>query len=108
LRIAGRLSGAFKASGSAADVPNVADFAAASPQTVTVATTFDLEFSASAGKTWTAELPQNNGAFWSGLEFPSATAGFVVCSTVNSAQQEVGTVYRTTNSGKSWSALSLP
>jgi photosystem II stability/assembly factor-like uncharacterized protein len=75
---------------------------------VTVATTFDLEVSANAGKTWTAKLPQNNGAFWSDLEFPSATTGFVVCSTVNNALHEVGAVYRTTNSGKSWSALSLP
>jgi photosystem II stability/assembly factor-like uncharacterized protein len=108
LRIAGRLGGAFNASGSAVDVPSVEGFAAASPRTVTVATTFDLEVSANAGKTWTAELPQNNGAFWSDLEFPSATTGFVVCSTVNNALHEVGAVYRTTDSGKSWSALSLP
>jgi photosystem II stability/assembly factor-like uncharacterized protein len=108
LRIAGRLGGAFNASGPAVDVPSVEGFAAVSPRTVTVATTFDLEVSANAGKTWTAKLPQNNGAFWSDLEFPSATTGFVVCSTVNNALHEVGAVYRTTNSGKSWSALSLP
>lgn len=106
--IAGRLGGTFKASGAAVDIPNVQDFAAASAQAMTVATEGWLLITANAGKTWTVELSQGNGAFWNDLAFPSATAGFVACSTVSNAGKETDTIYRTTNDGKSWSALSLP
>lgn len=108
LRIAGRLGGAFRTSGPAIDVPNPEDFAAASAKAMTFATEGNLGVTANAGKTWTVKLSQPNGAFWYDLAFPSTTTGFVVCSTVNNKLKIVNTVYRTTNSGQSWTALSLP
>jgi photosystem II stability/assembly factor-like uncharacterized protein len=60
------------------------------------------------GQTWTAELLQPNGAAWQDLAFPSSTVGAVVNNTVNNALQLVDTVYRTTDAGRSWHALSLP
>jgi len=108
LRIAGRLGGPFAASGPAVDMANVADFAASSASSMTIATEGYLAVTANAGKTWTIKLTQDNGAFFSDLAFPTATTGFVVCSTVNNALKIVNTVYRTTSAGKSWSGLSLP
>ena len=108
LSLAAHLGEQFSASGPAFDLPNEAAFAAATPQAATVATEGNLMVTANAGKTWKAELPQANGAFWSDLSFPSATTGYVVCSTVNNSLKVVNTVYRTTNSGKTWSGLSLP
>jgi hypothetical protein len=87
--------------------PNDQGFAAASASDMTVATTFDLAVTRDAGRTWTAEIPQNNGAFWSDLSFSTATTGTVVCSTVNDKLDVVATVYRTTNAGRTWTALKL-
>jgi len=108
LQTAPSLGGTFTASGAAFTLPNPQGFAAASPQAATVATEGDLTVTADAGTTWAAELPQANGAFWTSLSFLNATTGFVVCSTVNNSLQEVDTVYRTTDAGTTWSALSLP
>ncbi|MGH3167027.1 MAG: hypothetical protein ACRDN0_14210 [Trebonia sp.] len=108
LAIAPRLGGKFTASGTRTDIPNFSDFAAASAQAMTAATEAGLTVTTSAGKTWAAVQTQPNGAFWSDLSFPTATTGFVVCSTVDNSLKEVDTVYRTTNSGKTWSAVPLP
>jgi hypothetical protein len=106
--VAPRLGGTFSPSGPQFVSANEQDFTTASAQDLTVATTFDLEVTFNVGKTWTSELGQNNGAFWTDLSFQSATTGVVVCSTVNNAGKEVATVYRTTNAGHTWQALSLP
>jgi hypothetical protein len=55
-----------------------------------------------------SELTPANGAFWTDLAFPTSAVGYVVCSTVNNASTFVFTVYRTTNSGKSWGSVPLP
>lgn len=107
LGIAGRLGGTFHPSGSATVLANVQDFAAASVDAATAATEGGMIVTANAGETWKSELTEPNGAFCSDLAFPGPTTGFVVCTTVNNAGKEIGTVYRTTNSGKSWNSLSL-
>jgi hypothetical protein len=103
-----RLGGAFRASGPVSDSPNILGFAAASARDLAVATIFDLQVTRNAGQTWTAELVQNNGAIWSDLSFSTATTGTVVCSTVDNEGNEVSTVYRTTNAGRTWGAVKLP
>jgi photosystem II stability/assembly factor-like uncharacterized protein len=108
LQVAAGLGEKFTTSGTHIDIPNMSGFAAASPEAVTAATVGNLSVSANAGTTWTAELPQDNGASWNDLSFPTTTTGFVVCSTVNNSLKEVNTLYRTTNAGKSWSAVPLP
>jgi photosystem II stability/assembly factor-like uncharacterized protein len=108
LSIAAHLGGKFSASGEVFDPPNVQTFAAASSQAATAATQGNLAVTTNAGKTWTPELPQSNGAFYSDLSFPGATTGFIVCSTVNNSLVEVDTVYRTADSGRTWTALTLP
>jgi photosystem II stability/assembly factor-like uncharacterized protein len=55
-----------------------------------------------------ATLTQPNGASWRDLSFPSGTTGVVVCATTNNALEQVNTVYRTTNAGRTWHPLSLP
>jgi hypothetical protein len=107
VRIATRLGGAFRSSGPVTDSPNDLGFAAASASDLTVATAFDLSVTRDAGRTWSAQIPQNNGAFWSDLSFTTATTGTVVCSTVNNKGDLVFTVYRTTNGGRGWQALRL-
>jgi len=108
LSIAPRLGGAFAASGPVFDLPNPLEFAAASAQDMTVATGGDIMVTSNAGKSWTAQLAQPNGAFWNDLAFPTATTGVIVCSTLNNSSKFVGTVYRTTNAGRTWKALTLP
>jgi photosystem II stability/assembly factor-like uncharacterized protein len=83
-------------------------FAAASDRDMTIASAAGLDVTFDGGRTWTAELPQPNGASWQDLAFPGSTVGVVVNNTVNDALQLVGTVYRTTDGGRSWHALSLP
>jgi len=106
--VAAKLGAAFKSSGPVYDSSNTQGFATASAQDMTFETTFALYVSFNAGKTWTPENPQNNGATFPALSYPSATTGFVVCNTYNNASQEVDTLYRTTNSGRAWRAVPLP
>lgn len=106
--IATRLGTAFHASGPVFTSPNGQDFAAASAQDLTVATAFNLGITFNAGKTWASKLVQPNGAFWTDLAFQNATTGVVDCGTVNNALKEIATVYRTTDAGRTWHALSLP
>jgi photosystem II stability/assembly factor-like uncharacterized protein len=75
---------------------------------MTVATIFTLAVTVNADRTWAATLTQPNGAVWSDLSFPSATTGAVVCATTNDANQQVATVYRTTDTGRTWHPLTLP
>lgn len=106
--IAAKLGGAFKSSGPVFDSNNTLGFATATPQDMTLVTTFALYVSLNAGKTWTAKIPQDNGATFPDLTFPSATTGYVVCNTYNSQLKEVDTLYRTTNDGRGWRAVALP
>lgn len=105
---AARLGGTFRPSGPVFVSPDQQEFAAASAQAMTVATAFTLTVTGTAGRTWTATLTQPNGASWRDLSFPSATTGVVVCTTTTNALQQVTTVYRTTNAGRTWHPLSLP
>jgi hypothetical protein len=103
------LGGRFSPSGPAVFTWwNQQAFAAASDRDMTVASVAGLDVTFDGGQTWTAELPQPNGASWQDLAFPSSTVGVVVNNTVNDALQLVGTVYQTTDAGRSWHALSLP
>jgi photosystem II stability/assembly factor-like uncharacterized protein len=88
--------------------PNAQGFAAASDRDMTVASAFYLSVTFDAGRTWTTKLPPANGAFWTDLAFASPTTGAVVVNTVDDSGNLVGTVYRTTNAGRTWHALSLP
>jgi hypothetical protein len=106
--IAPRLGGAFHASGPVTTSPNTQQFAAATVRDMTIATIFDLGVTHNAGQTWTAELGQNNGAYWTDLSFSNATTGTIVCNTVNNAGDVVFTVYRTTDAARTWHALSIP
>jgi hypothetical protein len=106
--IAAKLGGAFKPSGPVLDSSNTLGFATASATDLTIVTGFALYVTLNAGQTWTPEIPQNNGAIFAGLSYPSATTGYVVCNTYNNASKEVDTLYRTTNSGRVWHALALP
>jgi hypothetical protein len=106
--IAPKLGAAFKSSGPVFDSSNTLDFAAATASAMTLVTTFAPYSSLNAGKTWAARIPQNNGAGWYGLTFPSATTGYVVCNTYNNELKPVDTLYRTANDGRSWQAIRLP
>jgi hypothetical protein len=103
-----RLGGRFSASSPVFDWWNQLGFAAASDQDMMIASTAGLDVTTDGGQAWTAELTQPNGATWQDLAFPSRSVGVVVNNTVNNASQQVGTVYRTTDAGRSWNALSLP
>lgn len=106
--IAPRLGGQFKASGKVLTSPNEQGFAAATDQDLVLSGTFTLNLTSNAGRTWAPRLPQNNGASWPDLAFPSSSVGTVVAVTVNNSLKTVGTVYRTTNGGQAWHALVLP
>lgn len=97
-----RLGGRFSASSPVFVWWNQQDFAAASDLDMTIASAAGLDVTFDGGQTWTAELLQPNGATWQDLAFPSSTVGVVVNNTVNDALQLVGTVYRTTDAGRSW------
>lgn len=103
-----RLGGVFKAVSPVFVWFNQQAFAAASDRDMTIASAAGLDVTFNGGQTWTTELLQPNGASWQDLAFPSRTVGVVVNNTVNDALQLVGTVYRTTDAGRSWNALSLP
>jgi hypothetical protein len=105
--IAPHLGGPFGPSGPVFTSPNQQRFAAASATTMTIATAFDLEVTFDAGKTWTPLLAQPSGAFWTDLSFPGRTTGVVVCDTIDNAGNQIGTVYRTTDAGHTWTALSV-
>ena len=106
--VAAKLGAAFKPSGPVFDSSNTQGFATASTQDMTLVTTFALYVTFNAGKTWTPEIPQNNGATFPDLWYPSFTTGYVVCNTYNNAGQEVDTLYRTTDAGRVWRAVPLP
>jgi len=106
--IAAKLGGAFKPSGPVFDSGNTEGFVTDSTTDMTIVTTFVLYLSFNAGKTWTPEIPQNNGAIFADLYYPSAATGYVVCNTYNNALEEVDTLYRTTDGGRAWRAVPLP
>jgi len=106
--VAAKLGGAFEPSGPVFDSGNTEGFVTDSTQDMTIVTTFVLYVTFNAGKTWTPEIPQNNGAIFAGLWYPSYTTGYVVCNTYNNALQEVDTLYRTTDGGRAWRAVPLP
>jgi photosystem II stability/assembly factor-like uncharacterized protein len=105
---AAQLGGTFRPSGPVFVTPDQEQFAAASAHAMTVATIFTLAVTVNTGRTWAAALTRGNGAVWSDLSFPSATTGIVVCATTNNANQQVATVYRTTDTGRTWHPVTLP
>jgi hypothetical protein len=105
---AARLGGIFRPSGPVFVSANQEEFAAASAQAMTVATTHTLTVTGNVGQTWADTLTAPTGASWRDLSFPSATTGVVVGTTTNNALQLVNTVYRTTNAGRTWQPLPLP
>jgi photosystem II stability/assembly factor-like uncharacterized protein len=106
--IAAKLGGAFAPSGPVTVTNNTEGFVTDSTTDMTFETTFALYVTLNAGKTWTAEIPQNNGATFADLWYPSFSTGYVVCNTVNNASQEVDTLYKTTDGGRAWRAVALP
>jgi hypothetical protein len=106
--VAAKPGAAFKPSGPVFDSSNTEGFATASTEDMTLVTTFALYVTFNAGKTWTPEIPQNNGAIFQDLWYPSFTTGYVVCNTYNNAGKEVDTLYRTTDAGRAWRAVPLP
>jgi photosystem II stability/assembly factor-like uncharacterized protein len=106
--IAAKLGAAFNPSAPVFDSNNTQGFATASTEDMTLETDFVLYVTFNAGKTWTPEIPQNNGATFTSLWYPSFTTGYVVCNTYNNAGHEVDTLYRTTNAGRTWRAVPLP
>jgi hypothetical protein len=106
--IAPHLGGTFAPSGPVFSSPNQQRFAAASSTAMTIATAFDLSVTFDAGRTWTSELGQPNGAFWNDLAFPGPDTGVVVGDTVDNSGHQTGAVYRTTDAGHTWHPLSLP
>ena len=106
--IGARLGGQFKPAGKVLTSSNEQGFAAASDKDMVMSTTFPLYVTSNAGQSWTPKLPQQNGATWSDLAFQSSTTGVADTLTVNNSLKFVGTVYRTTNGGRTWRALVLP
>jgi hypothetical protein len=106
--IAPRLGGKFTASGEVLNSANQQLFAAASDKDLVMAGTFSLYVTGNAGRTWATRLPQPNGAFWQDLAFQSSSTGVAAVQTINNKSDIIGTVYRTTNGGGTWHALTLP
>jgi hypothetical protein len=108
VRIAPRLGGQFTSSGPVLTASNQQNFAAATDEDMVIAGSFPLYVTANAGRTWTEKLVQDNGAFWTDLAFQSSSTGVTVALTVTNSLKEIGTLYRTTNDGRTWHALTLP
>jgi hypothetical protein len=106
--IAAKLGGAFKPSGPVFDSGNTLGFVTDSTTDMTIVTAFALYLTFNAGQTWTPEIPQDNGATFAGLWYPSFSTGYVVGNTISNAGKEVDTLYRTTDGGHVWHALALP
>jgi hypothetical protein len=106
--IAPRLGARFHASGQMVDAADGQGFAAASPEDMAEVTNFNIGVTLNAGRTWAAKVTLSSGAFWADLAFQSATTGVADGVTVNSKLKIVGYLYRTTNAGRSWGAMSLP
>ncbi len=104
---AAKLGGAFHPAGAPAVIPNLQDFAAATPEQMTVAGNSGLGYTPDAGKTWQDALTEPNGASSTDLQFVNATTGFVTSSTVSNKGKLIAGVYRTTDGGKSWAVLTL-
>ena len=106
--ISPHLGGTFAPSGPVFISPNEQRFAAATATHMTIATAFYLSVTFDAGRTWTTRLGQPNGASWADLSFPGPATGVVVGDTVDNSGNQIGAVYRTTDAGHTWAALTLP
>jgi hypothetical protein len=106
--IAPRLGGRFSASGKDAPVPNPAGFAAASGRDMALAAAAGLGATFNAGGRWVPVVKTPSGSFWNSLAFVSPTVGVAVGSTSTQSSQLVSHVYRTTDAGHRWTALTLP
>jgi hypothetical protein len=105
--VTAKLGGPFHLTGAPAVLPNLQDFAAATPKAMTVAGSSGLIYTPDAGQTWLDALTEPNGAQCGDLAFVSATTGFAACSTVTDKGKLVGGVFRTTDGGKSWTGVPL-
>jgi len=104
----GHLGGTFHPAGPTFISGDPQSFAAVSAEKMTLVNQFQLLGTSDAAKTWTVKKTEPNGAFWPYLAFPSATTGFALTDTVNSAGHNEGILYRTTDGGHTWKAVSLP
>ena len=103
-----RLGGRFSASGKDTPVPNPQRFAAASGRDMALAAAPGLGATFNAGGSWVPVVKTPAGSFWNSLAFVSPTVGVAVGSTITQSSQLVSHVYRTTNAGRRWTALTLP
>ena len=106
------LGGRFSASGKDTPVPNPQGFAAASGHDMTLAAAPGLGATFNAGGRWIPAVKTPGGTFWNSLAFVSPTVsptvGVAVGSTFTQSGQQVSYVYRTTDAGHRWTALTLP
>ena len=102
------LGGTFHPAGPTHNLGDPQNFTAISAQNMTLINQFQLLGTSNASKTWTVQETEPNGGFWPYLAFPSATTGYALTDTVNSAAHNEGILYRTTDGGHTWKALSLP
>ena len=102
------LGGRFGASGKDTPVPNPQGFAAASGHDMTLAAAPGLGATFNAGGRWIPVVKTPGGTFWNSLAFVSPTVGVAVGSTFTQSGQQVSYVYRTTDAGHRWTALTLP
>ena len=103
-----RLGGRFSASGKDTPLPNPQGFAAASGRDMALAADPGLGATFTAGGRWVPVVKTPSGSFWNSLAFVSPTVGVAVGSTITQSGQPVSHVYRTTNAGHRWTALTLP
>jgi photosystem II stability/assembly factor-like uncharacterized protein len=102
------LGAAFSATGAYFVSSDQEGFAAASAQDMVLANGFSLMSTTDGGTSWTTQLPDNYGTTWYDLQFAGPDTGYVVEQTVNDSLAEVSTLYRTTDAGRIWEAMTLP
>jgi hypothetical protein len=103
-----RLGGTFHPAGPTHSLGDPQNFTAISARIMTLINQFQLLGTSDGSKTWTVRKTEPNGGFWPYLAFPSAATGFALADTINSAGNNEGILYRTTDGGHTWKALALP
>jgi hypothetical protein len=104
----GHLGGTFHPTGPTFISGNPQNFAAVSATKMTLVNQFQLVGTSDAAKTWTVHKTEPNGGYWPYLAFPSATTGFALADTINNVGHKEGILFRTTDGGLTWKAVSLP
>lgn len=102
------LGGTFHPAGPTHNLADPQDFTAVSAKDMTLVNDFELLGTSDASKIWTVQKTEPNGVFWQYLAFPSVTTGFALADTIDSRGHNEGILYRTTDGGHTWKAVSLP